>query len=225
VRCACCVEDSDIKLLVEGHEIAAHRTVLGARSPVFQAMFLHGMAERNDGAARFDDIPLGVFRQLLHFIYTGRCDFGKVEWSETHTRTAGVTVSRAPLSTTDRTSSGSGYGMKNVIEHKGEFKHQDERKEHKSERFENKGERKHKDERKAPRTYKEAESEYVDNVSRLLAVADRFQLPDLVELCAVKLAQHVSNDNSKSLLLVADAYGDRCAQLKVICVVPCGPCP
>ena len=39
-------------------------------------MFAHKLSESLEGLVRFDDIALPVFRQVLKFIYTGRCDMG-----------------------------------------------------------------------------------------------------------------------------------------------------
>jgi len=66
---------SDVTLVVEANEIAAHRNILSTRSQFFAAMFSHKMSESLEGVVRFDDIPLVVFQQVLRFIYTGSCDF------------------------------------------------------------------------------------------------------------------------------------------------------
>ena len=50
----------------------AHRCVLAARSPVFYAMFSHGMQESERGEVRIPDFEAPVVRELLHFIYTDR---------------------------------------------------------------------------------------------------------------------------------------------------------
>ncbi|KAG2613568.1 hypothetical protein PVAP13_4KG359952 [Panicum virgatum] len=51
---------TDITFLVAGEPVAAHRSVLAARSPVFMAEFFGDMKEK---AAE-------VFRAMLHFVYT-----------------------------------------------------------------------------------------------------------------------------------------------------------
>lgn len=56
---------SDIKLIVEGTELAAHRAILCARSAYFDAMFAHKMKESIDGEAKIEEVSLYAFRQLL----------------------------------------------------------------------------------------------------------------------------------------------------------------
>ena len=43
-----------------------------ARSPVFYAMFSHGMQESERGEVRIPDFEAPVVRELLHFMYTDR---------------------------------------------------------------------------------------------------------------------------------------------------------
>lgn len=76
---------------MEGTEIPAHRLILSASSPVFEAMFSHKMSESIDGVVDIDDIPLESFQLLLEysclllasylrlrsFIYQGWVDFEK----------------------------------------------------------------------------------------------------------------------------------------------------
>jgi len=56
---------SDVKLLVEGSEIAAHKAILCAGSPVFKAMFEHKMSESLEGKAVIDEVSLPMFKELL----------------------------------------------------------------------------------------------------------------------------------------------------------------
>jgi speckle-type POZ protein len=63
-------EASDVSSKV-GHEtFAAHRCVLAARSSVFKAELFGPMREHKASCIRIDDMEAGVFRALLHFIYT-----------------------------------------------------------------------------------------------------------------------------------------------------------
>eukprot|EP00118_Oscarella_pearsei_P019495 m.207774 g.207774 ORF g.207774 m.207774 type:complete len:383 (+) comp39697_c1_seq21:124-1272(+) len=55
----------------EFREFPAHKAILAARSPVFSAMFGHQMEESRKGKVEIDDIPPGVFKDMLTFIYTG----------------------------------------------------------------------------------------------------------------------------------------------------------
>ena len=58
---------SDVTLVVDGEQIPAHKPILAARSPVFEAMFAHKMSESLEGKVMIDDMPLGVFRELLRY--------------------------------------------------------------------------------------------------------------------------------------------------------------
>ncbi|CAN6293538.1 unnamed protein product [Urochloa humidicola] len=63
---------ADVTFLVMGERFAAHRCVLAARSPVFDALLFGPMKEgtTTESCIRIDDILPQVFRSLLHFIYT-----------------------------------------------------------------------------------------------------------------------------------------------------------
>jgi len=63
---------SDVTLCVDGREFHAHKALLAARSPVFNAMFEHEMEERNSGRVEIKDIDHEVLREMLRFIYTGK---------------------------------------------------------------------------------------------------------------------------------------------------------
>ncbi|XP_062225083.1 BTB/POZ and MATH domain-containing protein 2-like isoform X2 [Phragmites australis] len=62
---------ADVVFEVGGETFAAHRCVLGARSPVFSAELYGAMKESHAaGAVRIDDMEAHVFKALLCFIYT-----------------------------------------------------------------------------------------------------------------------------------------------------------
>ncbi|EER91604.1 BTB/POZ and MATH domain-containing protein 1 [Sorghum bicolor] len=63
---------ADLRFLVGDKTFAAHRCVLGARSPVFDAMLFGQMKEgtATENCIRIDDMAPQVFQTLLHFIYT-----------------------------------------------------------------------------------------------------------------------------------------------------------
>ncbi|KAG2607847.1 hypothetical protein PVAP13_4NG300400 [Panicum virgatum] len=61
---------ADITFLVAGEPVAAHRSVLAARSPVFMAEFFGNMKEKASLCVEINDMEVEVFRTLLYFIYT-----------------------------------------------------------------------------------------------------------------------------------------------------------
>ncbi|XP_023704919.1 protein roadkill, partial [Cryptotermes secundus] len=63
---------SDVTLSVSGREFQAHKAILGARSPVFAAMFEHEMEERKHNRVEITDVDHEVLREMLRFIYTGK---------------------------------------------------------------------------------------------------------------------------------------------------------
>jgi speckle-type POZ protein len=52
-------------------ELACHRNILSARSPVFRAMFQHDMTEARSKRVRIPDMEPVVGRQMLQYMYTG----------------------------------------------------------------------------------------------------------------------------------------------------------
>ncbi|RLN13346.1 BTB/POZ and MATH domain-containing protein 2-like [Panicum miliaceum] len=61
---------ADITFLVAGEHVAAHRSVLAARSPVFIAELFGDMKEKASPCVEINDMEVEVFRTLLYFIYT-----------------------------------------------------------------------------------------------------------------------------------------------------------
>lgn len=66
----------DVTFHLSDHEkethVGAHRAILIARSPVFARMFEQaGMTEAQTGQVTVQDIRPAVFRQLLHYLYSG----------------------------------------------------------------------------------------------------------------------------------------------------------
>lgn len=68
------MDGSDVVFEVGEERFSAHRCVLAARSSVFKAELLGTMKEKADGAIQVDDMEPGVFKSLLHFIYTDSLD-------------------------------------------------------------------------------------------------------------------------------------------------------
>ncbi|KAK4015109.1 hypothetical protein OUZ56_030099 [Daphnia magna] len=56
----------------EDEPIGGHVILLSARSSVFAAMFHGGMQETSTRKVCIKDIKLDIFKQLLHYIYSGR---------------------------------------------------------------------------------------------------------------------------------------------------------
>ena len=63
---------TDCSMLVGSHEFRAHKAILGARSPVFRAMFEHEMQERLKNCVEIHDMDLQVFKEMMDFIYRGK---------------------------------------------------------------------------------------------------------------------------------------------------------
>ena len=63
---------SDVKIVVDGSEMSAHKAVLSARSPVFNAMFETEMLESRENLIRIEDFSKEVVEELLKFIYSGK---------------------------------------------------------------------------------------------------------------------------------------------------------
>jgi speckle-type POZ protein len=63
---------ADIQFVVKGQRIAAHTAIIAASSPVFSAMLEEGkFKEAETRIIEIEDIEVEVFRQLLHYLYTG----------------------------------------------------------------------------------------------------------------------------------------------------------
>jgi speckle-type POZ protein len=69
---------ADFVFKVENEKIAAHKVILAARSPVFDAMFQHDMQENQTNETEITDVALAAFKALLRFIYTGHCEVGNL---------------------------------------------------------------------------------------------------------------------------------------------------
>jgi hypothetical protein len=61
--------------------IGGHSHILVARSPVFAAMFQHEMKETKTGQVSIQDIQPNIFKQMLHYIYSGRLSLPLTETS------------------------------------------------------------------------------------------------------------------------------------------------
>lgn len=63
-------EKSDVTFEAEGELIYAHRLVLAARSPVFNAELSGPLQDNCSKPIKIDDMKAVVFKAMLHFIYT-----------------------------------------------------------------------------------------------------------------------------------------------------------
>ncbi|XP_003740867.1 speckle-type POZ protein B [Galendromus occidentalis] len=63
---------SDVMLAVNGKEFYAHKAILAARSPVFNAMFEHDLEEKKTSRVEISDMDEDTLKEMLRFIYTGK---------------------------------------------------------------------------------------------------------------------------------------------------------
>ena len=75
-------EGSDIQFVVKGTAIPAHSFIIKDSSPVLTAMFQHDMKEASNRSVTVKDVEPDVFRQLLHYLYTGDADVENEELTE-----------------------------------------------------------------------------------------------------------------------------------------------
>ncbi|OQV21744.1 putative Speckle-type POZ protein [Hypsibius exemplaris] len=62
---------SDVVIVAQDMtELKAHRAILGSRSPVFEAMLSHDLAEKQSNVIKIDDVPKDVLEAFLSLIYT-----------------------------------------------------------------------------------------------------------------------------------------------------------
>jgi len=65
----------DVVIICGGDvKLKAHRAVLAARSPVFQAMFTHDMTEKLSGKVKIPDCKPEAMRNFLHFLYHAKLE-------------------------------------------------------------------------------------------------------------------------------------------------------
>ena len=56
---------SDVTIKCEGTELACHKIILGARSPVFNAMFIHNMTENQKKEIEIEDLEIETVQDML----------------------------------------------------------------------------------------------------------------------------------------------------------------
>ncbi|KAJ8675384.1 hypothetical protein QAD02_011170 [Eretmocerus hayati] len=64
-------QHSDVKVIVRGQTIFAHKVILTCGNAVFTAMFMHNLKENNENIINIEDIEFDVMLELLRFMYTG----------------------------------------------------------------------------------------------------------------------------------------------------------
>ncbi|KAL5197071.1 hypothetical protein ABZP36_000583 [Zizania latifolia] len=64
------MDGTDVTFDVGQERFLAHRCVLAARSSIFKAEFFDSMNAKDRRIIKIEDMEAGVFRSLLHFIYT-----------------------------------------------------------------------------------------------------------------------------------------------------------
>ncbi|XP_065204210.1 speckle-type POZ protein-like [Planococcus citri] len=62
----------DVTFVVDGKNFGAHKSILAACSPVFEAMFKHDMQENRSNQVNISDIRSEVFEEFLQFMYTDK---------------------------------------------------------------------------------------------------------------------------------------------------------
>uniref|UniRef100_A0A0E0LX10 BTB domain-containing protein n=1 Tax=Oryza punctata TaxID=4537 RepID=A0A0E0LX10_ORYPU len=75
-------DGTDVSFVVDGETFPAHRAVLAARSPVFQAELFGSMEEANISCITLHEIEPVTFRALLRFIYTDELTQDDVEFQK-----------------------------------------------------------------------------------------------------------------------------------------------
>ena len=75
-------ENSDVVLKCQGEEIPAHTLLLGARSPVFKAMFQSEMSESINKEVKIDDVEADVLKEMLRFMYSAKVDESFIKFQE-----------------------------------------------------------------------------------------------------------------------------------------------
>lgn len=64
---------TDITLAVGKNQIQAHRIVLCAASPYFEAMFMSGLSESDQNVVEIHGVAELHLQLLMDFIYSGKC--------------------------------------------------------------------------------------------------------------------------------------------------------
>merc|ERR1719402_1765137 len=67
-------ELADVDVTVGGRVFRCHKAILGARSPVLKAAFVHNMVEKATGKINIDGIESNTVEDMLKYIYGGKIE-------------------------------------------------------------------------------------------------------------------------------------------------------
>jgi len=67
-------ELADVDVMVGGRVFRCHKAILGARSPVLKAAFVHNMMEKATGKINIDGIESNTVEDMLKYIYGGKIE-------------------------------------------------------------------------------------------------------------------------------------------------------
>jgi len=65
---------SDVTIRCENNLLSCHKIILGARSPVFNAMFIHNMTESQKKQVDIEDLDIETVKDMLKYMYAGKID-------------------------------------------------------------------------------------------------------------------------------------------------------
>jgi hypothetical protein len=67
-------QNADVQLKVGSETLDCHSLIIAARSPVFNAMLSHDMAEKRSKCIEIQDLDVASVRALIKFLYTGKLE-------------------------------------------------------------------------------------------------------------------------------------------------------
>jgi len=65
---------SDVIIKCQGRELSCHKVILGARSPVFNAMFIHNTMESQRKEIKIEDLDIETVQDMLKYMYAGKIE-------------------------------------------------------------------------------------------------------------------------------------------------------
>lgn len=70
---------TDVVIYADGQPIHAHKALLAARSPVFQAIFERSLYDRRPNVILINDMSYEVVKEMIGFLYTGKITLVSLE--------------------------------------------------------------------------------------------------------------------------------------------------